>query len=428
VTAMNFGLYSRATFQLAPDASNKVPGAISKSHDSIKARNSDVKSNQQEISRFSSHFCHEIVQREIDRAHARLSHRRETNQAEAARQHKHQLANARNTQETQYNKASAKQQDFSASQSNGLAESVNADRSNPVAASKPASLVSSASVKAAELNHASSLKKTASNVDKESSKRLFLDNIHQLQLHQGKLPQAARGGLSGLQSSAQRQLAENYYHAMVAASRTQNLASASRVQDGSSTYHVGAKELAGTSVNLTSATISDPAGASAIPPIKTDSLSDAGLASVKLNAPMHERLDQAQWQQDLSQRIHIMLNHQIREARIQLHPKHLGAMEISVSLGHEQQVSVSFHVQHAHVKDALDAALPKLREMLQSQGFSLDHSDVSQQQDSSDQGGQTLPSPRSYYSPSFEQQQQDAQVLHAISISAEASSGLDVFA
>jgi len=101
------------------------------------------------------------------------------------------------------------------------------------------------------------------------------------------------------------------------------------------------------------------------------------------------------WGQDAGQRIYWMVKQNVQQAELQLNPKHLGPMEVKISVGQDQQVNVSIITQQGAVKEALDTAMPRLREMLDNQGLNLGNVNVSdetsrqqqQQTDGSDQNG-----------------------------------------
>ncbi len=88
-------------------------------------------------------------------------------------------------------------------------------------------------------------------------------------------------------------------------------------------------------------------------------------------------VQQKGWDQAVGQRVVWMVRQNLQEAQIQLNPRSLGPVEVKVSVSQEQ-ASVQFTVQHAATREALEAALPRLREMLNEQGLNLAHSDVSQ--------------------------------------------------
>ena len=68
------------------------------------------------------------------------------------------------------------------------------------------------------------------------------------------------------------------------------------------------------------------------------------------------------------------------EVKLNLHPAELGRMSISVSTeGNETRVA--FVVETSLARQAVETALPRLRDMLENAGLSLSDSDVSQQRD-----------------------------------------------
>ena len=68
------------------------------------------------------------------------------------------------------------------------------------------------------------------------------------------------------------------------------------------------------------------------------------------------------------------------QAKLNLHPAELGRMSISVSTeGNETRVA--FVVETSQARQAVETALPRLRDMLEDAGLSLSDSDVSEQRD-----------------------------------------------
>lgn len=85
---------------------------------------------------------------------------------------------------------------------------------------------------------------------------------------------------------------------------------------------------------------------------------------------------QAEWAQNVGDRIQWMVGQRLQGAEIRLNPAHLGPMEVKVQM-HNDQASIQFLASHQAVRDALEAALPRLREMLGSQGVDLVNVDIS---------------------------------------------------
>lgn len=83
------------------------------------------------------------------------------------------------------------------------------------------------------------------------------------------------------------------------------------------------------------------------------------------------------WDQALSERVLWASNQKLQSAEIKLSPPQLGPIEVRVQM-HQDQAQVSFTAQHASVREALEAALPRLREMFNASGFDLVDVNVSQ--------------------------------------------------
>lgn len=91
------------------------------------------------------------------------------------------------------------------------------------------------------------------------------------------------------------------------------------------------------------------------------------------------------WDNVLSNRIMWMVGNQTQQASVHISPRHLGPIDIQVSIQNDQ-TSVSFVAQNAVVKEALEAAIPRLREMFADNNMQLVNVDVGQR-DSSGQPG-----------------------------------------
>ena len=82
-----------------------------------------------------------------------------------------------------------------------------------------------------------------------------------------------------------------------------------------------------------------------------------------------------QWGDELSNRVMWMVQHDVQTASIKINPPHLGPLEVQVSMN-KDHVDVSFNSHHVAVKEALDASMPKLKEMLGSSGLQLGDANV----------------------------------------------------
>ena len=79
-----------------------------------------------------------------------------------------------------------------------------------------------------------------------------------------------------------------------------------------------------------------------------------------------------QWAQSVGKRIVFMANQQMQQAQISLNPEKLGPIQLRLQLDRDQMMTVSMTAQHGTTREALEAAIPRLKEMLESAGIAFD--------------------------------------------------------
>lgn len=89
-------------------------------------------------------------------------------------------------------------------------------------------------------------------------------------------------------------------------------------------------------------------------------------------------LRQAGWDQALGEQVQWLVGSKAQGAEIRLNPAHLGPMEVRIQI-QQDQANISFTAQHSPVREALEAAIPRLREMLGDSGLQLNNVTVSDQ-------------------------------------------------
>ncbi|ADE15438.1 flagellar hook-length control protein [Nitrosococcus halophilus Nc 4] len=104
----------------------------------------------------------------------------------------------------------------------------------------------------------------------------------------------------------------------------------------------------------------------------------ASVEGSRLNLNLEAALQQPQWGEELSERMTWLIKDKVHIAELRLNPPQLGPLEARINLHHEE-ASITFHASQAAVREALEAALPRLRDALAEQGLSLVNVDVSQQ-------------------------------------------------
>ncbi len=102
---------------------------------------------------------------------------------------------------------------------------------------------------------------------------------------------------------------------------------------------------------------------------------------VRVDIPLGER----GWDQAFAQRVSWVVTNQHQVAQLQVNPPNLGPVEIRIAISHDQ-ASASFVSPHAAVRDAIESALPRLREMLAETGLTLGQVHVSSQSFHQQQG------------------------------------------
>ena len=116
------------------------------------------------------------------------------------------------------------------------------------------------------------------------------------------------------------------------------------------------------------------------PSVQGSSPATPALATLSVKTP----LAQGNWDQALGERIQWMVSQKMQGAQIRLNPAQLGPMEVRIQV-HNDQASIQFSSAHSMVREALEAALPRLRDMFDASGVELVDVDVSGQSSAGEQ-------------------------------------------
>lgn len=87
---------------------------------------------------------------------------------------------------------------------------------------------------------------------------------------------------------------------------------------------------------------------------------------------------QSTWGNEFSQKITWMVTQQNQSAELHLNPPQLGPLDVSIKMNGDQ-ATATFTSPHAAVREAIEQAMPKLREMLADSGIMLGNAMVSDQ-------------------------------------------------
>ncbi len=105
----------------------------------------------------------------------------------------------------------------------------------------------------------------------------------------------------------------------------------------------------------------------------------AGAARNAQAVPHHiaPRVGSSGWDQAIAQRVSWMVSGAEQSASLTLNPPELGPLQVVLNVSNSH-ANATFVAPHAEVRQALEAALPKLREMLGEAGIQLDQASVNQ--------------------------------------------------
>ncbi len=124
----------------------------------------------------------------------------------------------------------------------------------------------------------------------------------------------------------------------------------------------------------------NPQQAIVMPATPTTVATDAGFAAAVQQAgdliPVPVR-DSA-WAEQVGERVLLMAGKQMTSAEIRLTPAELGPLRVQVSVD-DGAANVTFQAQHAVTREAIEQALPRLRELLAESGLSLGQASVGDQ-------------------------------------------------
>lgn len=94
------------------------------------------------------------------------------------------------------------------------------------------------------------------------------------------------------------------------------------------------------------------------------------------NLQVQTPVNNPNWGNEVSQKVVWLAGQDKQTAQLTLNPPHLGPLEVTLNI-HGDQANAVFVSPHAEVRDALEKALPQLRDMMQDAGVQLGQANVS---------------------------------------------------
>ncbi len=105
--------------------------------------------------------------------------------------------------------------------------------------------------------------------------------------------------------------------------------------------------------------------------IQTPSAPATPVMPSPIDIPLHDPA----WGEALGDRVMFMSGQKIQQAEIRLNPAEMGPITIRVSVD-DRAADVSFTAQHLAARDAIELAMPRLRELLSENGLTLGNTSV----------------------------------------------------
>ena len=108
-----------------------------------------------------------------------------------------------------------------------------------------------------------------------------------------------------------------------------------------------------------------------------------GPASAAHKTTLDTRIGAPAWDGEFAHKVVWLATRQQQVAELHLNPPHLGPVEVMLTIGNDQgpqqpqQASAQFTSPHSAVREAIEAALPRLREMMADNGIALGNVTVS---------------------------------------------------
>jgi len=120
----------------------------------------------------------------------------------------------------------------------------------------------------------------------------------------------------------------------------------------------------------------DPANAPQIPaPIQHPSIAQAAGIAPAPTTIVEPRVASPGWNRSLGDKLMWMADRNQQVAQLHLNPPELGPLQITLTLDNDK-ASAQFVSAHAVVRDAIETAMPRLRDMLAESGISLGNASV----------------------------------------------------
>ncbi len=129
---------------------------------------------------------------------------------------------------------------------------------------------------------------------------------------------------------------------------------------------------------------------------------------------LQTQINNPEWGSDFSKRIQFLVKNNMQHAELRLDPPDMGKIHVRINLS-QDQASVSFASGHSNVRDAIEQAMPRLRELLNESGIQLGNTDVASQfqQKNENHAGQDPKSSNPAHTTDYDEEMESELIQHA---------------
>lgn len=121
------------------------------------------------------------------------------------------------------------------------------------------------------------------------------------------------------------------------------------------------------SAKFSSSELAQPTGINTLSSVTP---STASTTSIPQDLSIGSQITQPKWGGEFAQKIVWLSTQQQQIAEIRLNPAHLGPVEVMLNMSNDQ-ITAQFVSSHLAVREAIEASLPRLREMMSENGITL---------------------------------------------------------
>ncbi|GAB4288019.1 MAG: flagellar hook-length control protein FliK [Methylophaga sp.] len=174
-------------------------------------------------------------------------------------------------------------------------------------------------------------------------------------------------------------------------------------------------------------------GQTALSPLSVGGLLSShsgGTASVlgqpTLSLPVHPNMQNPVWAQVMSSRVVWMAKEGVQQAELRMNPVNLGPVEVKLHVQNDQ-ASVTFLAQQGATREALEQALPRLRESFADSGLQLAHAEVGEHQHEQHERSEQTQDSHIFAQASHQDDDIESEAVESVG-SAEITAGLSLYA